>query len=121
MRVVLGLSLTATSAVWVLVEPCDGRILADEVVAVDAVEEVARAAARSVQAFDMQTEHDIEGVRMTWSDDARRAGIRLRTKLRLYGFDDVETVIRRTRLATAATDRPPHRPPLVSGLWGGAG
>lgn len=92
MRVVLGLSLTATSAVWVLVDTEDGKILADEVVAVDSSDEVARAAARSVQAFDVQTEHNIEGVRLTWSDDARAHGIRLRTKLRLFGFETVETV-----------------------------
>ncbi|MDZ4232909.1 MAG: hypothetical protein U1C73_03915 [Dietzia sp.] len=92
MRLVLGLSLTATSAVWVLVDTVNGKILADEVVALDSVQEIARAAARSVQAFDVQTEHDIEGVRLTWSDDARQHGIRLRTKLRLFGFETVETV-----------------------------
>ena len=89
---VLGLSLTASSAVWVLVDTVDGTILAEEVVALDSVAEIARATARSVQAFDAQTEHDIEGVRMTWSGDASQHGIRLRTKLRLYGFDTVETV-----------------------------
>jgi len=92
MRLVLGLSLTASSAVWVLVDTVNGEILAEEVVALDSLHEIARAAARSVQAFDVQTGHDIEGVRMTWSDDARQHGIRLRTKLRLFGFDAVETV-----------------------------
>ena len=92
MRLVLGLSLTASSAVWVLVDTVDGTILAEEIVALDSVAEIARATARSVQAFDAQTEHDIEGVRMTWSGDASQHGIRLRTKLRLYGFDTVETV-----------------------------
>lgn len=92
MRLVLGVSLTASSAVWVLVDTVNGKILADEVVALDSVQEIARATARSVQAFDVQTEHDIEGVRMTWSDDARQHGIRLRTKLRLFGFETVETV-----------------------------
>lgn len=92
MRLVLGVSLTASSAVWVLVDTVNGKILADEVVALDSLQEIARATARSVQAFDVQTEHDIEGVRMTWSDDARQHGIRLRTKLRLFGFETVETV-----------------------------
>ena len=92
MRWVLGLSLTESSAVWVLVDTADGKILAEEIVAVDSLHDLARAAARSVQAFDMQTEHDIEGVRLTWSDDASQHGIRLRTKLRLFGFETVETV-----------------------------
>ena len=92
MRLVLGVSLTASSAVWVLVDTVNGKILAEEVVNLDSVDEIARATARSVQAFDMQTEHDVEGVRMTWSDDARQHGIRLRTKLRLFGFDIVESV-----------------------------
>ena len=92
MRLVLGVSLTASSAVWVLVDTVNGKILAEEVVALDSLQEIARATARSVQAFDVQTEHDIEGVRMTWSDEARQHGIRLRTKLRLFGFETVETV-----------------------------
>ncbi|GAB3226007.1 hypothetical protein [Mycolicibacterium hippocampi] len=92
MRLVLGVSLTASSAVWVLVDTVNGKILAEEVVNLDSVDEIARATARSVQAFDMQTEHDVEGVRMTWSDDARQHGIRLRTKLRLFGFEIVESV-----------------------------
>ena len=92
MRLVLGVSLTASSAVWVLVDTVNGKILAEEVVNLDSVDEIARATARSVQVFDMQTEHDVEGVRMTWSDDARQHGIRLRTKLRLFGFEIVESV-----------------------------
>jgi len=92
MRWVLGLSLTESSAVWVLVDTTDGKILDEEIVTLDSLHEIARAAARSVQAFDMRTEHDIEGVRLTWSDDARQHGIRLRTKLRLFGFETVETV-----------------------------
>ncbi|MCV7151870.1 hypothetical protein H7I57_11385, partial [Mycobacterium pyrenivorans] len=92
MRLVLGVSLTASSAVWVLVDTVNGKILAEEVVALDSLQEIARATARSVQAFDVQTEHDIEGVRMTWTDEARQHGIRLRTKLRLFGFETVETV-----------------------------
>lgn len=92
MRVVLGLSLTANSAVWVLVDTYDGSILADEVVPLESVNEIARAAARSVQAFALQSERDIDGVRLVWDDEARAHGIRLRTKMRLFGFDTVETV-----------------------------
>ncbi|MGB0971479.1 MAG: hypothetical protein ACPGVG_11015 [Mycobacterium sp.] len=92
MRLVLGLSLTASSAVWVLVDTDTGNLLAEEVVALDSPHELARAAAVSVQGFDAQTEHDIEGVRLTWCDDASQQGIRLRTKLRLFGFETVETV-----------------------------
>ncbi|MGD9619528.1 MAG: hypothetical protein AB7G47_04465 [Mycolicibacterium sp.] len=92
MRLVLGLSLTASSAVWVLVDTDDGRILAEEVVELESLHEIARAAALSVQAFDSHTEHDIETVRLTWTDDAHQQGVRLRTKLRLFGFEPVETV-----------------------------
>lgn len=92
MRVVLGLSLTANSAVWVLVDTYDGSILADEVVPLESVNEIARAAARSVQAFALQSERDIDGVRLVWDDEASAHGIRLRTKMRLFGFDTVETV-----------------------------
>ncbi|MGE0778761.1 hypothetical protein [Mycolicibacterium sp.] len=92
MRLVLGISLTASSAVWTLVDTADGTILASESVEIEAVTEIARAAARSVQAFDAETEFDIEGVRLTYSEDARPHGIRLREKLRLAGFDVIETV-----------------------------
>ncbi|KRE33079.1 hypothetical protein ASG82_22895 [Mycobacterium sp. Soil538] len=92
MRVVMGLSLTAKSAVWALVDTKDGTILAEEVVTLDSANEIARAAARSIQSFALQSERDIDGVRMTWSEDARAHGIRLRTKLRLFGFETVETV-----------------------------
>ncbi|WP_131722366.1 hypothetical protein [Mycolicibacterium chubuense] len=84
--------MTAKSAVWALVDTKDGTILADEVVTLDSANEIARAAARSIQTFALQSERDIDGVRMTWSEDARAHGIRLRTKLRLFGFETVETV-----------------------------
>ncbi|WP_348728194.1 hypothetical protein [uncultured Mycolicibacterium sp.] len=88
----MGLSLTATSAVWALVDTKDGAILADEVVALDSVNEIARATARSVQAFALQSDRDIDGIRMTWTDDGRDHAIRLRSKLRLFGFDTIEHV-----------------------------
>ncbi|WP_234815429.1 hypothetical protein [Mycolicibacterium duvalii] len=88
----MGLSLTATSAVWVLLDTSSGTVLAEEVVAVTSVDEVAKAAAQSVQAFAAQTDHDIDSVHLTWTEDGRQHGIRLRTKLRLYGFDAIETI-----------------------------
>ena len=63
MRVVMGLSLTAKSAVWALVDTKDGTILADEVVTLDSANAIARAAARSIQPFALQSERDIAGVR----------------------------------------------------------
>ncbi|WP_460353496.1 hypothetical protein [Mycobacterium sp. ZZG] len=95
MHVVLGLSLSSTSAVWVLVDTRDGSILADEVVALDRSDEIASAAARSVQSFSLRSDRDIDAVRLVWDDDdpvARKHGIRLRTKLRLFGFDNIEAV-----------------------------
>lgn len=111
MRFVLGLSLTESSAAWALVDTDDGSILADEVVARDSAHEIARTAALSVQAFDAQTEHDIEGIRLTWPDDAHHQGTRLRTKLRLFGFETVETVSEDAALAgrnKTARYLPPH-------------
>lgn len=89
---VMGLSLTATSAVWVLLDTSSGTILAEEVVPVASVDEVAKAAALSVQAFAEQTEHGIDRVHLTWTPDGRQHGVRLRTKLRLYGFESIETL-----------------------------
>jgi hypothetical protein len=84
--------MTAASAVWVLVDTYDGSIIADEVVALESLSDIARATARSIQTFALQSDRTIDGVRLVWSDDARQQGIRLRTKLRLFGFDTVETV-----------------------------
>jgi hypothetical protein len=92
MRLVLGLSLTACSAAWALVDIDDGKILADRIVALDSPHDIARAGARSVQAFDNESDYAIEGIRLTWSEDAQQQGVRLRTKLRLFGFQTVETV-----------------------------
>lgn len=95
MHAVLGLSLSPTSAVWVLVDTRDGSILADEVVALDRADEIAGAASRSVQSFALRSDRTIDAVRLVWDGDdpvARRHGIRLRTKLRLFGIDNIETV-----------------------------
>jgi hypothetical protein len=95
MHVVLGLSLTSTSAAWALVDLRDGSILADDVVAVDGVDDVARAAARSVQSFALRADRDIDAVRLVWDGSDPSAGktaIRVRTKLRLFGIDDIVTV-----------------------------
>ncbi len=87
MHAVLGVSLTATSAAWALVDTADGTIIADEVVVVDSPAEVANSAARSVQAFAQRTDCDFDGVRITWGEDASGHGIRLRSKLWLLDFD----------------------------------
>lgn len=95
MHVVLGLSLTSTSAAWALVDLRDGSIVADDVVAVDGIDDVAKAAARSVQSFAMRADRDIDAVRLVWDGSDPNAGktaIRVRTKLRLFGIDDIVTV-----------------------------
>ncbi len=72
-----------------------------------------------MQAFDAQTEHDIEGVRLTWSDDAGQQGIRLRTKLRLFGFETVETLSQEAaREGRNKTAR--HLPPQLVLAYGAA-
>ncbi|MCH9700883.1 MAG: hypothetical protein K0U76_05755 [Actinomycetia bacterium] len=119
MRFVLGLSLTESSAAWALVDTADGSILAEEAVAPDSAQEIARAAARSVQAFDAHTEHDIEGIRLTWTDDAHHHGTRLRTKLRLFGFETVETVPEEAALA-GRNKTARHLPPYLTLAYGAA-
>jgi hypothetical protein len=92
MREVLGLSLTANAVVWTLVDPVDGTIVADDVVEVDAAEDLADAAAGSVEAFASRTERHIDAIRIAWSKGTAGAAVKLTSKLRSLGFSDVNVI-----------------------------
>jgi len=91
MRKVLGLSLTATSVAWTLVDLGDGAIVANDVITVDSAENVATVAARSVETF-MLKERDIDAVRIAWTEGMAGSALRLTSKLRLLGFDDIDVI-----------------------------
>ena len=91
MRKVLGLSLTATSVAWTLVDLGDGAIVANDVITVDSAENVATVAARSVETF-MLKERDIDALRIAWSEGTAGSALRLTSKLRLLGFDDIDVI-----------------------------
>ena len=111
MRELLGLSLTANSVVWTLVDLKDGTIVADDVVEVDSAENVANAAAHSVEAFVVQTERAIDAIRIAWSEGTAGSAVKLTSKLRSLGFSDID-VISEDRRATAETGRPATSIPL---------
>lgn len=92
MRDLLGLSLTVDSVAWTLVDPADGTIVADDVVEVHSADNVANAAATSVEAFAAQTERDIDAVRIAWSEGAAGSAVQLSSKLRSLGFGDIDVM-----------------------------
>jgi hypothetical protein len=92
MRKLLGLSLTANTVVWTLVDPVDGTIVAHDVVEVDSAEDVATAAAGSVEAFASQTERNVDAVRIAWSKGTAGAAVKLVPTLRSLGFSDIDLI-----------------------------
>lgn len=103
MRKVLGLSLTATTAAWALVDLADGAIGADGRAMADSADDLAATAAHSVETLARSTE--IDAVRIAWGEGAAGSALKLTAKLRLLGFDDIDVLaedvarIGRTRTA----------------------
>lgn len=89
---VLGLSLTSEDIVWVLVDESDGTVADHDSVEFQADAEIASAAARGARAIATAGGFDVERIRLTWSDDVARDGLRLRSHLGCLGFDNVEAV-----------------------------
>lgn len=89
---VLGLSLTSEDIVWVLVDEADGAVADHDSVEFQADAEIASAAARGARAIATAGGFDVERIRLTWSDDVTREGLRLRSHLSCLGFDNVEAV-----------------------------
>ena len=92
MGMVLGLSLTSDDVVWVLVDPADRSVADHDSVDVTADTEIAHAAARGAQAIANAGGLVLDRVRVTWTDDVARDGLRLRSQLSCLGFDDVDAV-----------------------------
>jgi hypothetical protein len=89
---VLGLSLTSEDIVWVLVDEADGTMADHDSVEFQADAEIASAAARGARSIATAGGFDVERIRLTWSDDVAREGLRLRSHLGCLGFDNVEAV-----------------------------
>ncbi|MDG4666968.1 hypothetical protein [Mycobacterium sp. 236(2023)] len=92
MGMVLGLSLTSDDVVWVLVDEADGTVTDHDVIEFHSDTEIAGAAARGAHAIAANGGFDVDRVRLTWSDDVARDGLRLRTRLSCLGFAKVEAV-----------------------------
>lgn len=92
MGMVLGLSLTSDDVVWVLVDPADRSVADHDSVDVMADTEIAHAAARGAQAIANAGGLVLDRVRVTWTEDVARDGLRLRSQLSCLGFEDVEGV-----------------------------
>ena len=111
MRERLGLSLTANSVVWTLIDLKDNAIVADDAVEVDSAENVANAAAHSVEAFVSQTERDIDAIRIAWGAGTAGSAVELTSKLRSLGFSDIDVIsedeARHSRNRTARYIDPP--------------
>lgn len=88
----LGLALTSDEVVWVLVDESDGTVVDHDVIEVCSDTEIAGAAARGAHAIAANGGFDIGHIRLTWSQDVARDGLRLRTRLGCLGFDAIEVV-----------------------------
>lgn len=89
---VLGLSLTAQSVVWVLVDDTDGTITDHDVLEFRADAEIAGAAARGARSIATAGGHDVQRIRLTWSDCAGHDGCRLANRLEELKIARVEVV-----------------------------
>lgn len=92
MSTVIGLSLTADVIGWVLVDVDDGTVFDHDVLDVTADTETAAAAVLGAHAIATTAGHEIDGVRITWSDDAAHAGFRLQCRLRGLALPPIEAV-----------------------------
>lgn len=92
MGVVLGLSLTTRTVVWVLVDDTDGSTIDHDVLEFRAGPEIAGVAARGARAIAAAGGHRIERVRLTCSDDLTADARRLRNRLDGMDFPEVATV-----------------------------
>jgi hypothetical protein len=89
---VLGLSLTSDDVAWVLWDPAGGTVVDHDVLALDGDADIAGAFARSAHALARACGFDVDHVRLTWTREAARDGLRLRTQLGSLGFSEVEVV-----------------------------
>ena len=95
----MGLSLTADVVGWVLVDVDAGGLLDHDVLEVTAGAETAGAAVLGAHAIAATAGHEIDRVRITWSDDAAHDGLRLQSRLRSLALSPVEAVPQSRALA----------------------
>ncbi|MCH9700881.1 MAG: hypothetical protein K0U76_05745 [Actinomycetia bacterium] len=92
MHTVLGLSLTSDDVAWALVDATDGTVIDHDALEWHGDSEIADSAARSAHAIATACGFDIDRVRITWTAEAGREGLLLRTRLRRLGFGDIQPV-----------------------------
>ncbi|CAN3129087.1 hypothetical protein ACNUDN_02870 [Mycobacterium sp. smrl_JER01] len=114
---VLGLSLTAQSVVWVLVDDTDGTITDHDVLEFRADAEIAGAAARGARSIATAGGHDVQRIRLTWSDCAGHDGCRLANRLEELNIARVE-VVPMARAMTVMVD--PDTAPGLALAYGAA-
>ncbi|GJF09225.1 hypothetical protein NGTWS1803_14090 [Mycolicibacterium cyprinidarum] len=86
---VVGLSLDSNDVAWVLLDAADGTVLDHDVMELHGDPEIAGAAARSAHSIARACGFEVDRVRITWTDDVTREGVRLRTRLGNPDFTDV--------------------------------
>lgn len=92
MHTVLGLSLKSDDVAWALLDTADGTVIDHDALQSQGDAETAVAAVRSAHAIAKACGFEVDRVRLTWTADAAREGLRLRARLGRLGFGDIESV-----------------------------
>ncbi|GFM18827.1 MULTISPECIES: hypothetical protein [Mycobacteriaceae] len=120
MGTVMGLSLTADMVGWVLVDVDAGGLLDHDVLEVTAGAEIAGAAVLGAHAIAATAGHEIDRVRITWSDDAGHDGLRLQSRLRSLALSPVEAVPQSRALAVLVDPEDADLPVDIALAYGAA-
>ena len=116
----MGLSLTADVVGWVLMDLDAGGLLDHDVLEVTAGAETAGAAVLGAHAIAATAGHEIDRVRITWSDDAAHDGLRLQSRLRSLALSPVEAVPRSRALAVLVDPEDADLPVDIALAYGAA-
>ena len=92
MRAILGLSLKSGEVAWVVLDAADGTVVDHDALDLPADSELAASAARSARVIARACGFEVDRVRLAWTDEAASAGRRLRTRLGVLGFGEIEVV-----------------------------
>ncbi len=116
----MGLSLTADVVGWVLMDVDAGGLLDHDVLEVAAGAETAGAAVLGAHAIAATAGHEIDRVRITWSDDAAHDGLRLQSRLRSLALSPVEAVPQSRALAVLIEPEDADLPVDIALAYGAA-
>lgn len=116
----MGLSLTADMVGWVLVDVDTGALLDHDVLEVTAGAETAGAAALGAHAIAATAGHEIDCIRITWSDDAAHDGLRLQSRLRSLALSRIESVAQSRALAVLVSPEDADMPADIALAYGAA-